>query len=340
MDRNIMKQAKYNQVDQILIPHTALATAIKRVGQCFNASQDSTEPICIALIGESRTGKSRALEYFESSHQRTRSDDGLIVPILRVRSPSNPTAKGLAEDALRALGDPCIGRSTETNLTARLITLLNAAQTNMLMIDEFQQFYDKTSHKVMHHVADWLKVVVDESKVALVVSGLPSCQAVLNQNEQLAGRFLSPIRMPRFDWQNEDSREEFIAILGAFQEGLQNFDFPDLASDEMAFRFYCATGGLIGYVAKILRQVVWDAIDDDTKIITLGDLAIAHHLSVYTDEKADDLPMAFAPSFVAQPNKSLLKRVQDIGIATPEELPVRRIKSTTESVTLSKALRK
>jgi hypothetical protein len=93
-------------VDKILIPHDAMAEAKKRILQCFHASQGSSEPICIALIGESRTGKSRVLETIESMFPKKRLDDGLVIPILRVKTPSNPTVKGLAEVFLRAQGDP------------------------------------------------------------------------------------------------------------------------------------------------------------------------------------------------------------------------------------------
>lgn len=335
MDKN-----NYNIVDHILVPHTALEHAILRIDQCYKAAFGSAEPICIALIGESRTGKSRVLEHFASQHPKVRLDDGMRVPILRVRTPSNPSAKGLAEVMLRSIGDPNPNKGTETNMTARLICLLKATQTRMIMIDEFQHFYDKKSHKVMHHVADWLKLVADESQVALVVSGLPSCQAVLNQNEQLAGRFLAPIRMPRFDWNNPDLRAEFKAILGAFQEGLAKFSMPQLDSDEMAFRFYCATGGLMGYVAKVLRQAVWNAIDSKSQIISLDNLAQAHHLSVYTDEKAGDLPLAFDYSFVAIPNESLLERVHAIGINTSAELQKNHNKTKPLGLTVAQVLHK
>ena len=57
----------------------------------------------------------------------------------------------------------------------------------------------------MHHVADWLKILVDETRCALVVAGLPSCQTVIDSNEQLAGRFHAPILMPRFSWQDRNN---------------------------------------------------------------------------------------------------------------------------------------
>lgn len=327
-----------NIVDQILVPHTAVEKAINRIMRCFFTAKDSQEPVCISVIGPSRTGKTRVFNFIVSQNPRYRLDDGLIVPILKVTTPSNPTVKGLAEVLLHNLGDPTPSKGTEVNMTTRLINLLEKAQTRMIIVDEFQHFYDKQSHKVMHHVADWLKTVIDDSKVALVVGGLPTCQAVLNQNEQLSGRFLGQVVMPRFDWENDDSRMEFIGILEAFQKMLMEYEMPKLDTDEMAFRFYCASGGLIGYVVKILRQAIWNAIFEDTKVISLESLKIAYQESVYVDESSNGLPPAFDRGFITQATKDLLERVKMIGVKSPELQPIRRSKKSDENLTVNQVV--
>lgn len=309
-------------IQSTLVLHTAFEEATKRIEQCFNFAE-GTEPICIALVGESRTGKSRVLEECASNHLRFRTSEGLEVPILRVTTPSKPTVKGLAELMLQLMGDPRFTVGTENTKTIRLRTLMCNAGTKMVMIDEFQHFYDKSSHKVMHYVADWLKILVDDCRVALVVSGLPSCQAVLEQNEQLVGRFLSPIFMPRFDWRNDNHREEFIGILSSFYDSLtKNFDLPALDQPNMAFRCYCGTGGLIGYLTKFLRQAVWNAIDAGSNTIDLEDLFKAHTQAVWLKESPISLPNPFSTEFNVTPTDELLARVQLIG--TP-------FKETTES---------
>lgn len=327
-----------NIVDQILVPHTAVEKAINRIMRCFITAKDSQEPICISVIGPARTGKTRVFNFIESQHPRYRLDDGLIVPILKVTTPSNPTVKGLAEVLLHKLGDQTPSKGTEVNMTTRLLKLLEEAQTRMIIVDEFQHFFDKQSHKVMHHVADWLKTVIDDSKVALVVGGLPTCQAVLNQNEQLSGRFLGQVVMPRFDWENGESRIEFIGILEAFQEMLTEYEMPKLDTDEMAFRFYCATGGLIGYVVKILRQAIWNAIFEETKVISLESLKIAYQESVYVDESINGLPLAFDKGFITLATKDLLERVKMIGVKSPELQPIRRSRKSNEKLTSSQVL--
>lgn len=314
-----------NVVDNTLVPHSAFGKASARLEQCFTYADGAVEPICNALVGESRTGKSRALEECCTNHPQVRTPDGLYVPILRVKTPSKPTVKGLAELMLRAMNDPRFDAGTENAKTIRLQTLMRNAATRMVMIDEFQHFYDKGSHKVMHHVADWLKILVDDSKVALVVAGLPSCRAVLDQNEQLAGRFLSPIFMPRFDWKNDEHREEFVGILAAFQESLgEHFDLPRLDSAEMAFRCYCATGGLMGYLTKFLRQAVWNAIDDNRKSISLDDLASAHDQAVWSHAGVSDIASPFSRSFFPLPSEDLLAKIARIGTPSTETIPTKK----------------
>lgn len=306
-------------VESTLVPHTAFEDATMRLEQCFSYAKGASEPICIALVGESRTGKSRVLEECESKHPAIRTAEGLTTPILRVKTPSKPTVKSLAELMLRALHDPKAYTGSENTKTARLHTLMVESGVTMVMIDEFQHFYDKGSRKVMHHVADWLKILVDDAKVALVVAGLPTCQAVIDQNEQLAGRFLSPVFMPRFDWRDDDQREEFIAILGAFQESIgEAFDLPCLTEDEMAFRFYCGTGGLIGYLSKFLRQAVWNAIDSNSSSIDLATLLHAHAQTVWTKGGLTGVPSPFDKRFSTAVNDDLLARVMTIGTPADE----------------------
>jgi len=166
----------------------------------------------------------------------------------------------------------------------------------------------------MHHVADWLKILVDETRCALVVAGLPSCQTVIDSNEQLAGRFHAPILMPRFSWQDVEQREEFTGILQAFHQVLsQHFQTPEFQREAMAFRFYCATGGLIGYLAKILRRSVWHAVAAERKVITLEDLCDAHEKAVWCGRVPQRLPRPFARNFKLIPTVDLLTEVSLIG---------------------------
>jgi hypothetical protein len=272
---------KMNIVEMTLVPHTAFKEAQDRIEQCFDYALTASEPMCLAVIGESRTGKSRLLEEINTAHPIVRTMTGLRIPILALRIPAKPTVKGLAENMLAAMYDPMPQKGTRGTMTRRLKVLMKGCGTKMVLLDEFQHFQDKTSLKIMHEVADWLKILVDDTKAALVVAGLPECRAVIVQNEQLDGRFSAPILMRRFSWLPARNRGEFLGILEAFDRSLRRYyDFPRFDSDEMAMRFYCATGGLMGYLTKLLRQIVLDAESDNRSTITLACIAAAHDKSV------------------------------------------------------------
>lgn len=306
-------------VDGILVYHPGFEEATRRIEQCYTFAHGASEPVCIALIGEARTGKSRVLETCLLNHPPRRLDDGMNVPIVLVKAPSKPTVKGLAEVMLEALRAPDPTYGTENERTRRLKTLMRGTQTQMLMIDEFQHFYDKGTKLIMHHVADWLKILVDDLRCALIVAGLPSCRAVIDQNEQLAGRFLAPVHLSRFRWNNNEEREDFKAILRSFYEALcSHFQISELHAEQMAFRFYCATGGLIGFVAKLLRQAVRNAVSESRAYITLEHLDVAHGQSMWREPGSDNVPRPFRSAFAPDITNEVLDQALRIGtVITP-----------------------
>jgi len=258
----------------------------------------------------------------EREYMPRRTEAGLTVPVVRVSAPAKPTAKSLSEVLLRKLGDPKWDAGTENNKMARLEKLLKACECRMLMIDEFQHFFDKTTHKVFHHVADWLKLLADNTRVALVVTGLDSCLPVLLRNEQLSGRFLSPAFMHRFNWLDDDHRAEFIGILEAFNESISvHLDLPRLHSDEMAFRFWCATGGLMGYLTKLLRQLVWNACDQQLKKISLADIRKANEEAIWSLDEAARAMNPFLARFSCQPTQDMIAFSLGIGVREEEPFP-------------------
>lgn len=319
-----------NLIDTVLVPHTAFNHATKRIEQCFKAAAEAHEPICLPLIGESRTGKTRALKNIEQKYPRARLDNGLNIPILRVKVPSKPTVKGLLEVLLHEVEDPLYNKDTETVKTVRLLKLIQQTKTRIIMLDDLQHFYDRGSNKVLHHLADWLKNFMDESKVGFILSGLPSSQAVLDQNEQLAGRSMAPVLMPRFDWLVDKDRDEFVAILEAFQIGMAGIEMPSFVDEAIAFRFYCACGGLVGYLTKILRQAVWDAYFDERNHITLAHFSDAFKAAVWVKESSyAQIQNPFEKSFSAHPTSELMQSVRNIGTLSPDDVddrPVRKVK--------------
>jgi hypothetical protein len=301
-------------VHNTLVKHTAYENARRRLDKLYERAPNSPDPLCLAVLGESRTGKSRLFEEFRADHPTYRIGEGLCVPVLYVSATARPTVPGLVETMLYAIGDPRWNKDPEPQQTLRLYQLLRETQCRMVVVDEFQQIYDKNSEKVSYEVADWLKRLADQKKFALVCAGLPRGRAVIQLNEQLVGRFLAPVQLPRFDWKKDEDKDEFAGILDAFRAQIATeFEIVDLGNPEMAFRCYCATGGLMGYLTKLLNEVVSEASENRRKKITLAHLHDAHEAATWLTAKVHLAENPFDTKFSTAPSEELLQKVKLIG---------------------------
>jgi len=282
-----------NLVGSIRIDHHAyeniykyICEAFEDVGEKLEAANKAAVPICLLIVGETRTGKSSVVTDFLAQSMPKRMKEGVQQAVVYAAAPPKGTVKALLEQLLQALGDPHWTKGTESNMTQRLLTLLRGVGCRMIVIDEFQHLSDKGQKKLLTRSADWLKNLVEGKEWALVAVGLPESISVVNANDQLMARFDSPLTMPLFDWNDDRSRKQFRAILRAFTNELQPFELPDLDAEEMAIRVYLATSGRLGLFAKLMDRAVKTAIRKNCVQIRIEDLAIAFDRAIW-----------FAPNF-------------------------------------------
>lgn len=311
-------------VEQMLVPHTAFQKANIALEQAFGVAHILRDPIGFFIAGESRTGKSRLIEEFIQAHPSSREIGGLQHPVLNVLVPSKPTVKGLAAEILRVLEDPLPSKGTEPEKTERILKLLKQCNVRVLILDEGQHLVDKSAkYTLIHQVSDWLKNLMNLSKVVIVIAGLHYAQTVLSQNEQLRGRFANKITIPRFDWQDNQLRSEFLGLMAGFNQLMsEQFDLPNLSSQEMALRFYLASGGLIGYVFNILRKTVWNVIDNHSTEITLEDFDVGYRSIVSQEDQQEVSP--FCREFDLN-NGLAFEKAKLIGLRSEDYVPKKMI---------------
>lgn len=328
-------------VEQTAIRHTAYSFAVSQLDRLFNEVQRTHEPIYLALLGESRTGKSRVIEEMLGMYPPSRTSEGRTVPVLRVGVPAKPTPKSLAEKALRAIGDPRYSKGTENEKTERLKMLLQHCGVRMLVLNECQHIVDQGTQAAIYHTSDWIKSLVEETSeagwnMALVLVGLPYGISIINQNEQLQGRFRAAITMPRFNWLEDGDRAQFVAVLRGFRKKLSSeFDLPAIDGDDLAFLFWCGTGGLIGYVVNTLKILESNARTNNQRSLTMSDLAEAHEEAVWRAGRMSGIPSPFRdPGQYNSENDVLISEVLRIGVreCPPERggRRDRRIRSVNE----------
>jgi hypothetical protein len=202
----------FSFLHDVLVPHKAFRSGLDRIEYFFNCAP-MPEPEILAVLGPSGSGKTRLVETAWLNHGSVRTSDGKDIPIIRVSVPSKPTIKGLGDLILKEIDPDDTRRYTENEMTRRIQVLMKECGTKMLMLDEFQHFFDRTSKKVWHHVTDWLKVLIDAVGCVLVISGLPECTTVIKQCPQFRRRCRQKIILPQFTWLDSEQQCEFRAVL-------------------------------------------------------------------------------------------------------------------------------
>lgn len=326
-------------IERLIVPHAAFVEAQQQLELFFKYAAEKAEAEGLAILGESGTGKTSVLNSFADMHPRRRTSSGIVCPILRATVPSAPTVKSLAGVLLEGIGAEDHQKGTENEKTSRLKRLMVETGTCMVVIDEFQHFIDRNKKKIMREVADWLKVLIDDTRTTLVVAGLPSCRLVIDENEQLARRFSAALELPRFSWQIPAQRKQFVGILSCFNsEVQQSYNIPELHNEEMSSHLYGASGGLIGYLVKILVQTLRTAEVTNKRTIHLTDFADAYRRALWSRQWPQGTPAPFEPTF--RLDKASLQIVGTIGKpAEAEPLGPRRVSSRRETQSIDAMLR-
>lgn len=258
------------------------------IDDCHQFSNLKDEPECLFLKGETGAGKTTILKSYAQNYPRYQTQDSTIVPVLEVTIPSPATVKSVVTKLLWELGDPVYDRGTISNQTIRLIGLMRDCGVSLVFLDEFQHFIDRDSAKVLKTVSDWLKDLILDTKVPVVLIGLPEAETVFQFNPQLSRRFANRHNLSPFSW--SDSGREFRTFLHAVESQLPLIEESALAGEEMALRFYYAADGIVAYVMKLIRYGTYLALKHGQEKLDLNVLALAFEKYVKADKPSKKNP--------------------------------------------------
>jgi Bacterial TniB protein len=187
---------------------------------------------------------------------------------------------------LKQLGDPLHDKGTTTNQTSRLYDLLKDCQVELIFLDEFHHFIDRDSDKVLKNVCDWLKNLILNTKIPIVLFGTPESEKILTievDNRQLSRRFNyrhNLIPFPR----TESGLELFRQFLSDVESQLPLAKKSELAEKSLSERIYYATDGTIGYVMTLIRKGATYAIEQNLDRLDLSIFGIIYDEHIKHDK--------------------------------------------------------
>ncbi|OAJ60559.1 hypothetical protein A6V36_01835 [Paraburkholderia ginsengiterrae] len=288
-------------VRETLIEHPAFSYGISAIRRCHRMGRFGLEePGCLIITGVSGSGKSTLRKEYAKHHPRRETEDGTIIPVLHLELPAKPTIKNVAERILLALGDPLFARGTAVDMTERIVMLFKNCQLELVILDEFQHFIDHSSEKIETAVADWLKSLINETKVPFVLMGLRRCRRILQSNEQLRRRFSRQISLEPFSIADKRSRRIFDGLLRTIFGSLPVPCAPELTGGGTSVeQMHYATFGLIGYVMTLITASVEIVIEEGRAAIDRQILSRAFSDAIWPE--GIDRLNPFHPKFINRP---------------------------------------
>ena len=229
-------------------------------------------------------------------------------PVFKVEMPANPTIKGVLDKIIRAMGqEPFSG--TQTVMEAQLNTIIKEQKVQMIIFDECQHLLREQAQVKTRNVINFIKLLMDINKLAVVMAGTPDAAATIVKHEELDQRFTyQQVNLKPFSVNQQEDRETFSAYLNANRRILLDVEVKiiDLTSDHMLARMILATMGRPRLINRLFDRAI--QLADLSKTINMPDFEQAYAKTQLNKELGKFNPFSAPPNKVFDKVEALQRK--------------------------------
>jgi len=216
------------------------------------------------IIGPTGNGKTSILQEFKDLQRKksNRSEEDFH-EIIYVESPKTPSVKSLYIEILSECGTPEAAKSGNTEqLKLKVIRLFEDLKIKMLIIDEIHDLLTAKSDRILTQCLNALKGLSNRLQIPIILIGTEKAEEVIKRDSQVLSRY--PI-IHLYKWEKDIP---FLLLLQAFEDSLPLRKDSSLIQPEIAELIYDISGGILGEVAKIVRESAIESIKSGIEKIT------------------------------------------------------------------------
>lgn len=297
---------RIRKVEQIFVMYPRLAELMDLIAESHELSKVTAEPQCMFLTGGTGVGKTSLIEQYLDRYQRADEPERLRVPVFHAEIPAKATIKGVATALLDSLGDPAPDRGSTVSQGQRLAHLMEQCGVELIILDEFQHLIDNKTQRVVQDVSDWIKSLINRTKVPMILIGMPESEVILEANPQLKRRFMIRKRLAPFSWTTEDDRIEFRRFLAQIEKKLPFNLASRLVEIDLALPIYIVSLGTAANVMTLIKQASRFAIQDGGDKLDSEHFARAYERIFIDGDEFPQNPFMVEPSVIM--NWSMVKK--------------------------------
>lgn len=298
----------FEKANRALISYPNFERVKNLISISHRLSKDASEPQCIALEGQTGTGKTTLARDYARAFPRIETLNGSEIPVFYMETPSPVTIKGMAISMLVRLGDPAAAKGTSSTLSDRLAYLLIQCKVQLVILDDFHHLIDSDTDRVLATVSDWLKVLIKETGIPFLVVGIEGkVERILQANGQLSRLFAYRETLEPFAWDesNETTKQVFAMFINTAEESIGMPLQTHLKRSELLHRVYYATDGVVANMMNLLRHGAFLALNKGQTTLDLIRLAEAFdtRLAKHLRRKVNPFEDRWGKTFVVPEDK-------------------------------------
>lgn len=265
-----------------IVPHQAYTQAVATIEHAVVAAHTTREPVSVLMTGESGTGKTTICRVLVSQRPpaETKIEEGgirRVIPAFYCAVPADVSIKGLASEMLNRLGCEEM-RGDRVILERRLMGLLKTCQTEVIFLDEFHHLLARGAEKTRAGVCDWVKGLMNETGIPIVLVGMPKCEAIIDEHPQLARRFPFRAHLQAIPYAS-GAHSEYVRVLKAFRKAMVDYagmrEVVAFTDGALAAALYVATAGNMSAIRQLLYQVIGVVLHRRDNVVVADDFAKA-----------------------------------------------------------------
>lgn len=283
---------------EMIVKHTNFLEAINRVAECHDFTTKTKKSTYLLILGEPGVGKTTLLRTYAERYPRISRGRVDSVPVLSIEIPPSPSLVSLLNTFLAAYSDAYTYRSRPNigDMTKQLITLMKAAGTTAVLIDELQNFMTQASQTQVKALAALLKTLMNQVSVSLIAAGTPESLRLVNADDQLRSRMSAEVWIKPFNIDGQEGYDIFRKTLVSVEKTIELASPSFLYKSPLAERIYYACDGRFRHLITLLSNAIRLAETQGCECITIDLLHAAFLRSFRSDTPDRDNP--FSETFI------------------------------------------
>jgi type II secretory pathway predicted ATPase ExeA len=258
-------------VSKMHVNHPAFVMAADEIKRRMNRCLAEKKGSAVLVLSPSGGGKTHLRNFLKEKWPDEHEETITRVRVIAFDIPLAPTPRAMGQALLKSLDDGKWESGSALHLFDRIKVLVEKMGTHVIIIDNVQDIPEKRKIQGILHLGNWIRDLIDATKILVVLVGTPAAHQVCMGNAQLRRRTPKILYMPYFSLDG-DQFSRYLRFLQEVDENLPLDELSNLSNPIIARKIHWASFGIPDYIFQLLAEAVEVAVKGGSEKLRESDL--------------------------------------------------------------------